>query len=104
MFSWLKNIFKSAKPDFKGLIKEGALIIDVRTPGEYSRGHIENAINIPVDQLSKNLNRLKDKSAPIITCCASGSRSASAQRILNSYSYTNVHNGGGWQSLKQKIN
>jgi rhodanese-related sulfurtransferase len=49
------------------------------------------------------LNKLK-KDNPIITCCASGMRSASAKSILKSNGFTEVHNGGGWSSLQNKLN
>jgi len=91
------------KADFAELVNQGAIILDVRSKGEYTGGHIKGSINIPVDQLSGNLNKLKDKNKVIITCCASGMRSASAKGILTSNGFTNVHNGGGWQSLKYKI-
>jgi phage shock protein E len=91
------------KTDYAELVKDGAIIIDVRSKGEYSGGHIRGSINIPVDQLGANLGRLKDKSKPIITCCASGMRSASAKNILKSNGYTEVYNGGGWSSLQNKI-
>jgi rhodanese-related sulfurtransferase len=89
--------------DFGELVKQGAMILDVRSKGEYSTGHIKGSVNIPVDQLGKNLSKLKDKNRVIITCCASGMRSASAKRILTSNGYPNVYNGGAWQSLDRKI-
>jgi rhodanese-related sulfurtransferase len=49
------------------------------------------------------LAKLKDKNQPIITCCASGMRSASAKSILQSNGFTQVYNGGGWSSLQNKI-
>jgi rhodanese-related sulfurtransferase len=63
----------------------------------------KGSINISVDTLSSNLNKLK-KDKPIITCCASGMRSASAKSILKSNGFTEVHNGGGWSSLQNKLN
>lgn len=106
MIQTLKKIFGigAAKVEFSDLVKQGAIILDVRSKGEYAGGHIKGSINIPVDQLSNNLNKLKDKKKPIITCCASGMRSASAKGILSSNGYTNVHNGGSWMSLSNKIN
>lgn len=91
------------KTDYAALLKEGAVILDVRSKSEYDGGHIKNSVNIPVDQLQKNLSKLKDKNKPIITCCASGMRSASAKSILQNNGYKNVHNGGGWSSLNNKI-
>lgn len=90
------------KTDYADLVKQGAVIVDVRSKREYEEGHIKNSLNIPVDQLDKNLSKLsKDKT--IITCCASGMRSASAKSILQNNGYKNVHNGGGWMSLNNKI-
>jgi rhodanese-related sulfurtransferase len=68
--------------DYAQLIKDGAIILDVRSKGEYQGGHINGSVNISVDTLSNNLGKLKDKNKPIITCCASGMRSASAKSIL----------------------
>ena len=88
--------------DFSELIKQGAIVLDVRSKGEYQGGHIKGSINIPVDVLSSNLGKLK-KDKTIITCYASGMRSASAKSILQSNGFANVHNGGGWMSLQDKI-
>ena len=62
MIDTLKSLF-SSKPsaDFAALVKAGAIILDVRSKGEYSGGHIKGSINIPVDQLAENLGKLKDK-------------------------------------------
>ena len=88
------------KVDYSELIKEGAIVLDVRTKGEYAGGHINGSINIPLDQLGGNLKQLKNKDQAIITCCASGMRSSSAKRLLEAQGYTNVHNGGSWRNLQ----
>jgi rhodanese-related sulfurtransferase len=88
--------------DYKSLIQNGGIIIDVRTKGEYQGGHIKGSINIPLNVLSDNISKLK-KDKAIITCCASGMRSASAKSLLKSSGFTEVHNGGGWMSLQNKI-
>jgi len=104
MLEKLKKLFGfGPKVNYAELVAKGAMIIDVRTKGEFAGGHIRGSINIPVDQLEKNLNKIKDKSRTVITCCASGARSASAKSILISKGYANVHNGRSWQSLKNKI-
>jgi len=101
MFETIKNLFKAkAKTDFAQLIRSGAVILDVRSKTEFESGHVAGAVNIPVDQLPRNLNKLKDKNKPIITCCASGMRSSSARKILLSNGYTEVYNGGGWMGLQ----
>lgn len=89
--------------NFAALLQDGAIIIDVRSRAEYSNGHIEGAINIPLDLLTNNLPQLANKNNAIITCCASGIRSAAAKSVLNSHGYLQVFNGGGWRSLQQKI-
>lgn len=83
-------------------ISKNAIILDVRTPSEYSQGHIKGSKNAPLNELDKYIKNI-DKDKAIITCCASGMRSGSAKSILKSKGYTNVHNGGGWMSLKSKI-
>lgn len=103
MLDAIKSLFGMDKTDYAELVKKGALILDVRSKSEYDGGHIKDSINIPVDQLQKNLSKLKDKDKTIITCCASGMRSASAKSILQNNGYKNVHNGGGWSSLNNKI-
>lgn len=103
MFESIKSLFSLEKTDYAQLVKEGAVILDVRSKGEYASGHIKGSTNISVDQLVSNLHKLKDKNKPIITCCASGMRSASAKNILKSNGFTNVYNGGGWSSLQNKI-
>lgn len=104
MFEALKNLFSSKPPtDYKKLLQEEAIIIDVRTKSEYAGGHIQKSKNIPLDILTNQLGQLKDKNQTIITCCASGMRSGVAKRLLKSKGYTNVYNGGGWASLNTKI-
>jgi phage shock protein E len=104
MINTLKKIFGFGPGvNYSELVKEGAIILDVRSKGEFAGGHIKGAVNISVDTLRNNLPKLKDKNQPIITCCASGMRSASAKSILQSNGFTQVYNGGGWSSLQNKI-
>ena len=104
MINTIKKILGIGKKvDYAQLLQEGAIILDVRSKGEFEGGHIKGALNIPVDQLRNNFSKLKDKNKPIITCCASGMRSTSARSILISGGYTSVFNGGGWNSLQNKL-
>lgn len=104
MISAIKKLFGiGPATDYAQLVKQGAIIIDVRSKGEYAGGHIRGSLNIPLDQLNNNLNKLKDKNATIITCCASGMRSSSAKALLASKGYTAVFNGGGWSGLQNKL-
>lgn len=104
MLNFIQSLF-GLRPatNFKSLVTEGALIIDVRSVTEFQGGHIQNAINLPVGDLQQNLDQFKDKNQVIITCCASGIRSAAAKNILKSNGYTRVYNGGGWNSLSSKL-
>jgi rhodanese-related sulfurtransferase len=88
--------------DFPALLKEGAQIVDVRTMEEFRDGHINGAVNIPVQNLPHRLADIR-KDRAVITCCASGMRSAAAKRILEAGGFPQVHNGGGWRSLKGRI-
>ncbi|HWA36062.1 MAG TPA: rhodanese-like domain-containing protein [Cyclobacteriaceae bacterium] len=104
MIDTLKKIFGFSEPiDFARLAREGAMILDVRSKGEYAGGHIKGSVNIPVDQLGQSLKRLPGKDKAIITCCASGMRSATARTLLKSNGYHQVFNGGSWFSLKNKL-
>ena len=101
MISTLKKIFGlGPKVNYQELIANGAMVIDVRTRGEFADGHANGSVNIPLDQLSTGLKKIKDKDKTIITCCASGMRSASAKAILKSNGFTNVHNAGSWYNLR----
>lgn len=103
MFGLLKELFGlGPKVDYVDLMKRKAQIIDVRSPGEYASGHIKGSINIPLDSLGSHVSKIK-KDIPVITCCASGARSAAAKRLLLSQGFLEVHNGGGWASLQAKI-
>jgi phage shock protein E len=83
------------------ILKAGATLVDVRTREEYQSGHIPGSVNIPLQQLESKLGSIP-KNKAVITCCASGMRSGSAKSILKSKGYE-VHNGGGWRSLADKL-
>ncbi len=103
MINTIKQLFGfGPKVDFKELLRNGGTIIDVRTKAEYQQGHIRGSVNIPLNNLSNHYSKL-NKSKPIITCCASGVRSAQAKSILKANGFAEVHNGGGWTSLNSKL-
>jgi phage shock protein E len=104
MMNKLKELIGIKPPvDYAQIVKEGGIIIDVRTKAEYAGGHIKGSKNIPLQSLNDKANISKNKDSAIITCCASGMRSASAKSFLRSKGYTNVHNGGSWSNLNSKI-
>jgi phage shock protein E len=86
----------------KEYMDKGAVIIDVRTVGEFREGHIKNSKNIPLDNIFSKVNEIKRLEKPVIVCCRSGMRSAQAASILKN-SGIDVMNGGGWQSLESKL-
>jgi len=84
--------------DLNELKAKGALIIDVRTSGEFASAAAPGSLNIPLDQLPQRMTEL-DRGKPIILCCASGSRSAYAQRFLQQAGFGEVYNAGPWQRV-----
>lgn len=92
---WNTKKIKAMLPELKN---KGALLVDVRAPYEFAHHHAPGTINIPLQELSSRLNELpKDK--PLVLCCASGTRSGMARRLLLSKGYKNVFNIGSWRSL-----
>ena len=89
----------------KELLKEDIQLVDVRTPGEYEEGHIDNALNIDVtdDAFVKNIEQL-DKEKPVMVYCRSGHRSARAAEILKEKGFKKIYNLDGgfmaWESEK----
>jgi phage shock protein E len=78
-------------------LKNGALVIDVRSPGEFNSGHLARAINIPLDEIETVLpGRVKDKNQVLLLHCASGMRSGAAQQKSKGLGYTNVFNLGSY--------
>lgn len=102
MFGFLKRLFFGPDIDFRELMENGAMIIDVRTPAEYKAGHIDGSVNIPLDKIDKSVKKIKSKKKMVITCCRSGRRSGMAANILKSKGVEAV-NGGGWASLQRKL-
>ncbi|MDP2866276.1 MAG: rhodanese-like domain-containing protein [Elusimicrobiota bacterium] len=78
-------------------MKDGAIFVDVRTPGEFSAGARPGSINIPLDAIGQRAKEL-DKEKTIILSCASGARSGMAVRILKHQGFRNVINAGSWQN------
>jgi rhodanese-related sulfurtransferase len=82
-------------------IRDGALLVDVRSRGEFARGHLAGAINIPLDTIATNMGRLgTDRHRPILLYCVSGFRSGKAEKALRHQGFTQVLNVGGFGDLK----
>jgi len=87
-----------AQRKIPGLLKAGALIVDVRSPDEFSAGHAAGSLNIPLGDLERGTRTL-DPNRWIIVCCASGTRSGMARRWLLKHGFLHVLNGGSWRNL-----
>ncbi len=81
-----------------GLIQQGAVVIDVRSPAEFSSGHAAGSRNIPLADLEHTTKEL-DPNRWIIVCCASGTRSGMARRWLLRHGFQRVLNAGSWRDL-----
>ncbi|HAO08703.1 MAG TPA: sulfurtransferase [Chryseobacterium sp.] len=79
-------------------LKEGAFLVDVRTPGEFASGSAEGAVNIPLDVVKDQISKFRNKKS-IIVFCRSGNRSAMAKGTLERNGITNVLNGGSVQNM-----
>lgn len=101
IMSFLEKLFGlGPKVDYKSLVAEqGAKIIDVRTPQEFNSGNVPGSINIPLNQISHKVNKLKSIKKPLVLCCASGNRSGQAKSMLEREGIQDVYNGGGWRKL-----
>ncbi len=85
----------------KDALRNGAVIIDVRSAQEFDRGRVPGAINIPVDRVASNADRIKHMNKPIIFCCSSGHRSRQAANTLKAKGMKNVYSAGNWEKLWQ---
>lgn len=100
----LDLLFGKRKREVLEALENGASIVDVRSPQEFKYGKVEGSINIPLDKLnSTNIKKLKKLNKPIVVCCASGMRSASAKGTLLQNGISEVYNAGGWHKLNRWI-
>ncbi len=96
MIGFINKMFGS-NTDLTAIAQDGAIILDVRTVGEYQQGHGKSSKNIPLQQIETKIETIRKWNKPVITCCASGMRSAGAAKILNSHGIE-AYNGGAWQT------
>lgn len=80
------------------LRKNGAILIDVRSAGEFAQANAPGTINIPLQDLGSRLSEIP-KSVPVVVGCASGSRSGMARMMLKRQGYQNVYNIGSWSKF-----
>lgn len=77
-----------------------ATIIDVRSEGEFAGGHVQGAVNIPLQTVPDEVEAIKAMQRPIVLCCASGNRSGQALMFLQAQGLEDLYNGGGWAQVQ----
>ena len=103
MFGIFKNMFAQTDSNqLEKVIKEGAFLVDVRTPQEFAGGHVKGSVNIPLDKVQSQLSKFKSKEN-IVVFCRSGNRSSQAKSILEQNGFKNITNGATWQNVNQFV-
>ena len=100
---FFKKLFGGgATANLQSIIKEGAFLVDVRSPGEFAQGHVNGSVNIPLDDITRQIAQFRDK-PHVIVFCRSGNRSRAAKSILEENGIKNVINGGTWNDVARFV-
>lgn len=100
----LKRIGQISPATARAHLATGAIVIDVRTPGEFASGHLRNAINIPLPEIETAVpRRVGDKNKVLLLHCQSGMRSGVACKKLKRLGYTNTFNLGSYARASQTV-
>lgn len=103
MFGLLSQLLgQTGNNELSEAVKNGAFLVDVRTPGEFAGGSVPGAVNIPLDQVSSQIARFKGKKG-VVVFCKSGMRSGQAKSILDQNGIPQVINGGTWQNVNKVL-
>ncbi len=85
-------------------LKSGAMVIDVRTAGEFVAGHLPVAVNLPLSEIETHLSRrIKDKNQVLLLHCQSGARSGAAKKKLIALGCPNAYNMGGYTRAERIV-
>ncbi len=95
LFSW----FGIGKSGIKDALLRGGVIVDVRSAGEFDRGKVPGSINIPVDRIPINAQRILEMDAPIVFCCTTGERCNQAIQYMKQKGLKEYYNGGNWHRV-----
>jgi phage shock protein E len=80
------------------------ILIDVRSTDEFNSGHIEGAVNLPLDRIQRDIaGVVPDEATPMLLYCRSGARSGRACEIVSQLGYATTRNGGGIGSLAMAL-
>lgn len=94
------NLFK--RTDYNLLFEKGAVIIDVRNPGEFAGGAVPGSENIPLGNITGKMKQIKSLGVPVICVCASGMRSGGARAQLKAAG-VDAYNGGAWTKMLKYV-
>lgn len=104
VFYLLKRAGQVSATEAQQHLKNGALVIDVRSSAEFTSGHLKNAMNVPLDEVDTLIpRRIKDKNQVILLHCQSGMRSGAAKKKLKAIGYLNAHNLGSYSRAAQIV-
>lgn len=101
MLNFLKRLF-APEVNYRQLMQEGAVIVDVRSVEEFKLAHMKGAENIPLETISSRIDDIKKFGKPVLTVCRSGIRSNAAKNILTNNGIK-AYNAGGWVDLQKKM-
>ncbi len=96
LFSNIKEMISGPKVDYAELLANGAVVIDVRSPGEFYMGNKKGSLNIPLQDLAGKVNKYKNKE--VILVCQSGMRAASAKGLFEKAGIK-AYNAGNWKNV-----
>ena len=100
MFGIFKTLFSQGDSEgLRNALQKKALLVDVRTPGEFASGSVPGAVNIPLDRVEQSLSRFKGHET-VVVFCRSGMRSSQAKDILVRNGFKDVVNGGTWETVR----
>lgn len=92
---WNARRVRALLPELR---QKGAVLIDVRSAAEFASGSAPGTVNIPLPELGARLHEIP-RSVPVVLCCASGTRSGMARRMLKRNGYEDVFNIGAWRNF-----
>ena len=81
---------------------QGKLVIDVRRPDEFEKGHAKNSMNIPLDEMPERLNELKKVKQPLVVVCGGGTRHVKAFELLKENGIDS-QKGGSWKDVDELV-
>lgn len=96
--------FLSGNSQVKKALRKGAVIVDLRTAHEFDKGKIPGSINIPVDRVGINFERIRNLKKPIIFCTSPGISSQAAIKMMKDKGLKEVYDGGNWERLLKVVN